>query len=532
MLLEKITPEELDFMEMWHTPRCLIESLFSNFDNLTEFSETKFGKLRTYQLPMISYEPFIDEKVSGLSEKEQFNLRKNVADIYNFGARKTGKTLCTEKLDVPCSMLHDDGFPCGFASTDSIHLRGVLDAIASGINFHPILQMWKMKPIRTYPNYNIEAKNGWVLEGINMNLQSKNPGHQFFAKHVKKLWIEEGSFETEKVHENRTEAVSELGAVLRLSGMTNFTRHMPAGRAFYDPDNKMHILNLPQYVNPFWDDKEKRLRVKKYEGEDTIGYRIFVEGEVVEEGVSEFDMDRVKACYLEKKEIKRFEIPKDRYSRFRDLIVVERPKNADRLFVCSDIGESSGTEIIILSEIGNKYSYLYNITLYSLKYEEQLEIFKYIIEKLEANVIGIDCGDALGRTLADKFEKLYSKDNVVRYAGASKINVDFEKDDKNKIIIKNGKPVYRQEFMSEWSVRRLKALLYEERCRIPQDFKFDRQINSVVSKLSGTRRVYQCLSENDHMFDAWRVFAISQWLKKDFNLTKPIKKQWGLGTAF
>jgi hypothetical protein len=531
MLVEKITNEELEFMEGWHTPPCLIESLFSNFDNLSDFREDEFGELRLYQLPMLSYEPIIDEKVENLTEKQRFELRKNVGDIYNFGARKYGKTLCTEKLDVPISMLHDDGFPCGFASTDAIHLRGVLDILKTAIDFHPILKLWKRKPIRTTPSYSIEGKNGWLLEGINMNLSSsKNPGHQFFQKHVKKLWIEEASFETEDVFNKRKESLSEVGAVLRLSGMTNFTRHMPAGKAFYDLSNQNKIVNLPQFVNPFWDEKEKHDRIKQYGGEDTLGYRIFVKGEVVEEGVSEFDMDRVRACYMKKKEIKKFEISKSRFKYFRNLIVVERPKNIDRIFVCADIGESAGTEIIVVGEIGNKYTYLYNITLYSLIHDEQLEVFKYLIEKLQANVIGVDCGDALGRTLADDFEKLYSKENVVRYAGATKIDVEFEKTVDGKVLLKNGKPVYRQEFMSEWSVRRLQALLYHTRIIIPIDYKFDRQINSVVSKVSGTRTVYHCLSESDHMFDAWRVFSIAQWLKKDFNQTKPVRKEGGVGT--
>jgi len=532
MLTEKITQEELEFMENWHHPVCMAECLFSNFDNLTEFAEEVFGVLRLYQFPMLSYESIIDEKVAGLNEKQQFNLRKNVGDTVNFGARKYGKTLCTEKLDVPLSMLHDDGFPCGFASTDSIHLRGVLDFLKAGIDFHPILKCWKQRPIRTSPNYKIEAKNGWILEGVNMNLQSKNPGHQFFQKHVKKLWIEEASFEPEKVYEKRKDAVSELGAVIRLSGMTNFTKHMPAGKAFYDPDNKLKKINLPQYVNPFWDEKEERDRLKEYGGRDTLAYRIFVEGEVVEEGVSEFDMERVQDCYLDKKEIKAIEVNKDSFRYFRSLIVLERPKNAERIFVCADIGESAGTEIIILSEVGEIYNYLYNITLYNLIHDEQLKVLKYIIEQIQANVIGLDCGDAMGRTLADDCETLYSKDNVVRYAGAIKIDVDFEKDATGKVVFKDGKPVYRQEFMSEWSVRRLQALLYHTRVRIPFDYKFDRQINSVISKISGTRKVYMCLCEADHMFDAWRIFSISQWLKKDFNQTKPVKKQHGLGTSF
>lgn len=534
-MLNKITEEELEFMESWHTPRCLIESLFSNFDNLIEFDEERFGSIRLYQFPMVSDEPLIDfettAKYYNFNKKQSFKLRKIVADIYNFGARKYGKSLMTLKTDVPISMLHDEGFWCGFSSIDSIHLE-ILDKIKDAIQHHPILNLWKQR-LKGAPKYKFVAKNGWQLDGINMNLKSKDPGSYFFGKHVHKLWGEEFSFETEEVYKKRKEAYSEQGAVLRLSGMTNFTKHTPAGRAFYRLSNKKKILNLPQYVSPEWDEEELQDRLEEYGGKDAPNFRIFVEGDIIEDGVSEFDIERIQQCYNKKSKIKRVEIKKEYYERFRDLIIVERPKNADRIFICADIGESAGSDIVILSEVDDNYNYLYDIVLYNLAHDEQVEIFKYLINKLEANVIGIDCGDGTGRAIYRELEKIYPKENLVWYDGSKKINVDFERDENNNVKIIKGQPVYRQEKMKEWSVTRLKTLLYGTRCRIPIDHKFDSQINSVISTKSGTNTIYVCISETgDHLFEAWRVFAIAQWLKKDFNQTKPITNQdWGIGAT-
>ena len=131
---------------------------------------------------------------------------------------------------------------------------------------------------------------------------------------------------------------------------------------------------------------------------------------------------------FDRNEIKRFEINKDRFNRFEDIIVVDRPKNAERIFIDADVGDNQ-TEIVVHSEVADKYNYLYRISLYNLIKDEQFEVMDWLIQKLKANVIGLDCGDALGRILADDFEKKYSKDNVVRYAGASKLPVDFEKDE-------------------------------------------------------------------------------------------------------
>ena len=86
--------------------------------------------------------------------------------------------------------------------------------------------------------------------------------------------------------------------------------------------------------------------------------------------------------------------------------------------------------------------------------------------------------------------------------------------------------------MSEWSINRLMFILYENRINLPIDYKLDNQINSVVSTTSGTRKTYVCISESgDHLFDSFRVFSITQWLKKDFNDTPKMSQDWGSGAS-
>jgi hypothetical protein len=519
MITEKLTEKELLFMQNWHTPIAMSECLFSCLDNLSEFKEN-LSLLRMYQYPMLSSEPFIDFEVKGLSPKECFELRKGAGDLYNYGGRKFGKSLVTEKVDICLSMLHDANSWCGFSSADAIHLQDILDVVTRAISFNPILHMYKRR-FRASPKYELEAKNGWLLQGINMNVASKDAGRQWFGKHVRKLWIEEASLETDKAYDKRKDSLSELGAVLRLSGMTNFTRFTPAGKSFYNPEDKNKILNLPQSVNPTFDDKEEKNRQKEYGGTDSLNYRIFVNGEVCEDGISEFDISRIEPYIDSKTELKVFEIKKESFTYFKNLIVVERPKNADRIFIASDIGDGAGgSELVILSEVGNKYHYLYRIALYSLKDEEQFEIFDWLIQKLQANVIGLDCGDGTGRAIYRRLEKKYPKNSLVYYSGQEKIGVDWKKDDNGKVILENGKPIPLDEFMSEWGVRHLKSLLYEGRILMPNDFKLEKQINSVIARTVGSRTVYACVSEDgDHVFDAFKVFAIAVWTKKDFNST-------------
>jgi len=850
-MVERITEEELEFMEDFHDPIAFAECMFSDFDNL-QILDKNFGHIRNAQIPMISYEYMIDTN-EDLSEKENFKLLENTGNIYNFGARRYGKTLVTLLIDMLTSIVHHGGWKTIFSSYDAVHIRKVLELFIPICENHPILKLFRPQ-VKRSPTYFIRFDNGFVIESVNMNVASKNPGAQFFGHHVKKHWMEESSKEIEKVEEKRIDAVSELGCIERFcvskgskimlsdfttknielieigdkiiawnsknrrleetivknrfdsgirdviklknskdelwltpehkiwckrkthygwrkasvvedseyysnwinyiynkedyykgvliglldsdgrcqitegktqicyqysisqanevlfckfvldylkieysedidsgqrtgtftskdkpihtfrikrkynnfikdtysilelnrdiqlgyiggfiigdgwiddsasliisqtvsvsqlkidriitvtkklnifdnckcsitkkgiwkiyfpkystvlppnsvkgiryreillnteryghkaeklfidgkkekiqvydietdlysfiangfiihnSGMTDFTKYSPAGKIFYNLDKKPWVCNFPQYINPTWDEKEKKKAIKRYGGEGSIGYRVFVKGEVVEDGISVFDMVRVRKNYDEEKVIKHLEIPKDKYSLYKEMLIVERPKNAEVLFISADIGESAPTEIIVISKVNDIYRYLYNITLYNLTDKEQTFIFKYLAEKLNANFIGLDTTDGTGRAIYRSLEEEYGKEHLVWVSFNAKIPVDFEKDEFDKSIFKDGKPLYVEEYVSEWSIKHLKDLLYGEKMNLPLDFKLDTQLNSVISTQSLNRTLYKCVSEEDHLFAAFCVFSISEW-SNFFNLINPINKK-------
>jgi hypothetical protein len=534
-MLDPITTAELEFIELWYTPQALLELLFHDWDNLNVFDPDKTGELRAYQYPMVSDESLIDFDLTAehnhLSRKQTFTLKKNVGDLYCFGARKFGKSLVVMILDMINDMLTSDGNKVALASVDLIHIRQILDPVKACLQAHPICKLFE-KRITGAPDYKFELKNNYVLNSVNFNIGSKNPGQQWYGKHVFKVYIEEASLETEEVFDKRKDALSELGAIFRISGMTDFTPQSPAGKAFYGAETQKFVLNYPQYVSPMWDLTEKNLRLEQYGGESTIGYRVFVKGEIVEDGVTAIDMQRVKAaCYVENKKVVHIEISKDRYKHHLAYLVVERPNNSERIFINSDIGQHT-TEINVMSEVNEKYEYLYNITLNNLTDDEQSTIFKTLAARLQANVVSIDCGDGMGRAIYNELEKSIPAENLVWYDGSKKIEVGFETDKDGNVIFEGGKPVFKYEYMSEWSVKRLKDLLYNGRCIIPEDFKFTAQFGQVISMLSGTRVIYKCLStQGDHLFDSFKVFAIAQWLKKDFNQTPSIAEEWGSGAT-
>ena len=541
MSLELLTEKEISFLEEWYTPKALVETLFHDWDNLTSFDDEKFGELRLYQQSMLSDESIIDFELTGdqlfsslnKTERRQavFQLKKNVGDLYNYGARKYGKSMITMIMDMLDDMMTSTGVKAALASVDMIHIRQILDPIKNCLQNHPICKLFERRIVSS-PDFQIDLKNGYILNSVNFNIGSKNPGQQFYGKHFYKLYIEEASLENEEVYDKRKDAVSELGAIFRISGMTNFTPQSPSGKAYYGPETHKFVLNYSQFVSPFFTEKEKKERIEEYGGENSINYRIYVKGEVVEDLVSVFDMQRVRQfCVFEKKELKTFEITKDRFKHFKALLILDRPVNSERIFLNADIGLNV-TEIGVMSEVKGKYEYLYNITLNNLTDDEQATIFKYLAALLQVNVIAIDCGDGMGRAIYNELEKTIPKENLVWYAGTNKVVVGFLLDKDGKVVLENGKPIEKEEYMSEWAVKRLKDLFYNSLCILPEDFKFLTQFNQVTALTSGTRIIYQCIAkQGDHLFDMFRVFAIAEWLKANANLTPPIQDDWGCGAT-
>lgn len=297
------------------------------------------------------------------------------------------------------------------------------------------------------------------------------------------------------------------------SGMTNFTRHSPAGKAFYEPENQKYVVNLPQSVNPTWNEKKREQMKKDYQGETTIGFRVFVDGEVVEDGVSLLDMQRVRKCY-KKIPYKLIELDKKRYEAFNgaieNLIHVTRADNVEEVYLAMDVGVTGTTEILVVGRIKDKFRLLYNIVISGLKIEEKLNCIKYIAEQMNANIIALDTNEGQGSGLADLLESVYGTTKVFRFKGTMNIETSIEKDENGGDLIRKGKPVYKEERMASFSVLRLQKFLYDEEFEVPvEDLKFDNQMSQVVamvSKASG-KVLYDCVAEENHYFDAWKILA-------------------------
>ena len=527
-MISKLTPEEKAIFETLANPINCTEVLFDNLGSLTEFTGDKFSKVRTYQYPMISYESLFCEN-SELSAKENFKLKKGFGDCINFGGRLTGKTLIGIMVDV-CISVFQGTFRWGIVSScDATKIRGVMESVLSVFDNHPILKHWHCKH-KSHPAYLATFDNNCKIESVNNNMAGKEPGKNWFQKHADKNWEEEASFLTDSVTNKRLMAQSELGMIERLTGMANFKKLSPIGRKFFDLKNENIVTNLPSYVNETWDEEKDDAAEQEFGGKQSPGYRTQILGQVVDDGNSVYDIERIRECYKRDKDgdpiiVKSFEINRTNFYRFKEILILDRPDGAGSSWVCLDKGEGAApTEVIVLFKIGDIYKYEYNITTFKLSPDEDDEVIEYIVNQVKANIIGIDTTSGGGKAMLSHLGKKYSE-NMVGVSFNEKIPIGFKKDEKG-----NDTNEEVQEYIVDWSIQRLKHLFYNKKILALFDMKLDSQFDAITVMQSGQRTIYGSKMAN-HLHQAFQVFAICQW-NYEFKQLMPIKpKKLSLGVS-
>lgn len=526
-MIGKITPEELAIAETLFNPISCTEVLFDNLGSLTEFTQEKYSKVRMYQYPMMSYESLYYENPE-LTPKENFKIKKGLGDCINFGGRLTGKTLIGILVDMVLSVFHGI-FKWGIISScDATKIRGVMETVLSVFDNHPILKQWNCKH-KSHPAYLATFDNGSKIESVNNNMAGKEPGKNWFQKHADKNWEEESSFLTDSVTNKRLMAQSELGMIERLTGMANFKKLSPIGRKFFDLKNENMVTNLPSYVNETWDKEKDEAAEQEFGGKQSPGYRTQILGQVVDDGNSVYDIERIRECYKRDKNgdpilIKTFEINKNNFYRFNEVIIIDRPNNAESVWVAIDKGEGAApTEIIILFKIGEIYKYEYNITTFKLSPDEDDLVIEYVIEQIKANIVAIDATNAGATHTISYLAKKYPE-NIKAVSFNEKLAVDFAIDEKGQPKYnKDGSRELKEEYVVDWSIQRLKHLFYNKKIVALFDMKLDTQFDNITVMRSGQRTVYGSKVAN-HLHQAWQVFAIALW-NYEFKQLQPINIQ-------
>ena len=521
-MYKKLTESEIEFCEHFYDPCSLIENLIpENFDAPNTWSvDSECFKIRNYQFAMLSYECMYADD-DNLTPRQNFLRKKGAGDLYNISARNLGKSLVGMDLDAvisPCYYLAGEN--C-LASFDSYHLKERTERVANIIEGHKFFEIYHLsgqkKTINRGHSFSIRCRTGYKLLGVNENISGKNIGKQFHGKHYQKLWYDEISYTTEEGEKKRVDSGHSNGHIERLFGIPDLKVGSPLGKILSDYRKSNWICRLPQYVREDWDEIAKEKAIEKYNGKNSIGYKLNVEGSIIEGAFGKFDIERIRTeCYTTARKIKRFDIDKNTFSDFKDIIIIDRIPSK-QIFVCADIGSTgSPTEIIIIFGEAKRYKYRYNISLYKLTSQEQAEIFKWIYDELGTTFIALDCTGGDGRAVADELVLLgVPNENIIRCSFSSKMVIDFMRDSDGKVILdEKGKPLEKTEKVIDWACQRLEYLFYNGYIDIPIDEKFLHEFSGYFELPNGKKGS----STTDHLLQAFQCFAIGQWTKETEDL--------------
>ncbi|MFA7290232.1 MAG: hypothetical protein WC055_15255, partial [Melioribacteraceae bacterium] len=522
---------------MLSNPISATEILFSNLGNLSEFDENKCSEVRKYQYHYLSFDTMLFEN-KDLTPHQLYQLKKGLAEVYILGGRLTGKSLIGLIVDCLLALFHKTFYKGSVSSADAEKIKKVMEQIFVALEYHPIFKLLNIN-VKRNP-YQALTPDGVLLQSVNNNVAGKNPGGNWHGRHDDKNWEEEASYLTNTITHEKLMAQAESGCIQHYTGMTTFTKESPMGKIYYDLKNSSKVINYPSYVNPTWNNEKEEAAVREFGGKSSSGYQVQIDGQVIANGESVYIIEKIRETYIRDKNgmplpIKTFEINVNNYFRFKDIVIIDRPKNSESIHIHMDIGEGGApTEIIVLSKIEGVYKYIYNITTFKIAPDENEQVVRYLIDTLQANVVGIDITSGGGKSLLCNLAKDYNKVNettglvdehIFGVSFNEKIPIGFVKDAKG-----NDTEEHREEYIVDWSIQRLKHIFYNKKIQCLVDLKLDAQMDGIIVTKSGQRTVYGSKIAN-HLHQAFQVFAICDWNTEFKNIKKIQRKKPGFGSC-
>lgn len=531
-MYEKLSKKDLDFVALLHDPVGLKECLYpENIKSPHVWLEEdhKPYRVRNYQFAWQSY-GFMFMNDPQLSNVKNYNRKRLASTCYNIGSRNSGKSYDFIQVDLPIYAIHGAGKESCLGSGTHGFLNKVSGPIIGIFRDHPFFKIFhktgKSSGIRGGANIEVETKHGHTFYGRNEKIDSPEPGTQFHGLHYEVLFMEEASYMTEKGEEKRVDSGSSLGVIERFSGIPDIKVGSPLGKILYNENNRKWICRLPQFVRSDWNDKRRELMAEKYNGQSSLSFKLNVRGDIIEGAEGFWDIERIKdKCLTKSRNIKKFDIDKDKYKNFKNHINIDRLPS-QQIFCCADIGAGARpTEIIIVFYNGKRYKVVYNITLNKLTSMEQANVFAYIYNELGGCFIGLDTTTDYGILEHLRETHKIPRKHLLGVDLRKKIQVGFEKDDTGKIVKdSNGKDIINEMYAIDWAMSQLENLFYEGKMDIPVDNKFFKEFSGFKVLQTGTRKSYDSSTTDDY-HQAYQVFGVTRWMKEWEHLSNKKKKK-------
>lgn len=531
-----LTDKELDFLECLYNPTALIENLIpSSVDAPQSWNdEAECLRVYNYQFPMLNYSMMYADD-SRLTPEQNFQKKIGAGTLYNISARNIGKSLISIDCDSALDIIHMPSSETMLASFDDKHLKDREDRIAQLVETHKFFIMYHLggqkKTVNRGNKFKIQACNGYVMKGANEKVGTPQEGEQFHGIHAKVIRYDEASYMSEKGTQKRIDSVHPYGAIERYAGIPDLKIGSPLGKILSDPKKKKWICRLPQFVREDWNEETKQKKIEEFGGEESLGYKLNVAGDLLEGAMGKFDIERIKSkCIKQDKQVKVIEISKTNFHNFETLISIDRVP-CDQIYIASDIGTTgSPSEIIILfgslQDAKYHYKYRYNIPLFNLTTQQQAQVFKYLYDTLGTAFISLDCTNSDGRSIADELNILGVPEiHITRCKFNTNMVVGFKQllDGTVELDNSTGTPIEKVENTLDWANTQLEILWYGGKVEIPYDQKFLREVTGYLEKIVGNKKTYGSTT-TDHHLQSWQCFAIAQFLN-EFNTLQNMKRK-------
>lgn len=528
-----LTEAELEFLEFFYDPTAMTECLIPKTFNAPQAwnSDCDCIIVRDYQFSMQNYSNMLAPDPT-LSDEENFRLRKGAGTCYMIGARDLGKSWW---LIIDCVLSIIYGIvEIGVASFTADKLKKVCNSIAAFVESHKFLKMFHLKQENTKRKsvnrdpLTVNTEHGSITYAMNEHINDESKiGVQFHSKHYEVRYYEEYSYATNKGQQKGVDSGTTYGYIDRPSGIPDLCVGSPLGDILQNKKLKNWIWRLPQYVNSAWSNKIEEDKATFYKGKQTPMYKLNVEAEVLEGAFGFFDMPRLKsASFKSGGRVKFLEVHKDTFSKYEDILIVERLPGAKQCFICGDLGFGAApTELIIVFWDGTKYKFIYNISLLRLTPEEQPEIIKYLYDKLGGAFVALDSTSDSGAMIDRLFKMGIPEDHLLKVRFNENIEIGYEiivDSNGNEIVQKDnfGNPIMKEHNCEDWSFKELERVMYDGVMEIPPDPKFETQFTNVIATSNKGKIQYGSKGEN-HEVQAWQVWAICRF----FNEFKSMKDQ-------
>lgn len=530
-----LTDKELDFLECLYNPSALIENLIPSSVDAPQSWNDEADCLRVYnyQFPMLNYSMMYADD-SRLTPEQNFQKKIGAGTLYNISARNIGKSLISIDCDSALDIIHMPSSETMLASFDDKHLKDREDRIAQLVETHKFFIMYHLggqkKTVNRGNKFKIQASNGYVMKGANEKVGTPQEGEQFHGIHAKVIRYDEASYMSEKGTQKRIDSVHPYGAIERYAGIPDLRIGSPLGKILVDPKKRKWVCRLPQFVREDWNAETKQKKIEEFGGEESLGYKLNVAGELLEGAMGKFDIERIKSkCIVQDKQVKVIEISKTNFHNFEKLISIDRVP-CDQIYIASDIGTTgSPSEIIILfgslKDAKYHYKYRYNIPLFNLTTQQQAQIFKYLYDTLGTAFISLDCTNSDGRSIADELNILgVPEAHITRCKFNTNMVVGFKTLPDGTVELDNtGKPVEKLENSLDWANTQLEVLWYSGKVEIPYDQKFLREVTGYLEKVVGNKKTYGSTT-TDHHLQSHQCFALAQFLN-EFNTLQNMKRK-------